>query len=90
MRAGYARIFQEKVSGTRSLALDELLAAVHKGDVVVVNRLCQLGHNTGHTIQLVAEFNSRGVHFRPLDLDIDSRPPVGKMIMGVISSFNHC
>ncbi len=40
-QAGCSRIFQEKVSGTRthSPALTELLAAVREGDVVVVNRL---------------------------------------------------
>ncbi|MDJ0367920.1 recombinase family protein [Hymenobacter sp. H14-R3] len=56
-RAGCTRIFQEKVSGTRtrSLALDELLAAVREGDVVV-NRLARLGRTTVHTIQLVEEF----------------------------------
>ena len=86
-RAGCTRLFQEKVSGTRtsSPALTELLAAVRAGDVVVVNRL---GRNTGHTIQLVGEFNRRGVHFRALDLGIDSRTPAGKMIIGVFSSFN--
>jgi DNA invertase Pin-like site-specific DNA recombinase len=89
-RAGCMRIFQEKVSGTRtkSHALDELLAAVREGDVVVVNRLARLGRNTVHTIQLVEEFNRRGVHFRALDLGIDSRTPAGKMIIGVFSSFN--
>jgi DNA invertase Pin-like site-specific DNA recombinase len=51
-QAGCTRIFQEKVSGTRtkSHALDELLAAVREGDVVVVNRLARLGRNTVHTI----------------------------------------
>ena len=89
-RAGCSRIFQEKVSGTRtrSLALDELLAAVREGDVVVVNRLARLGRNTVHTIQLAAEFNRCGVHFQALDLGIDSRTPAGKMIIGVFSSFN--
>jgi len=88
--AGCTRIFQEKVSGTRthSPALDELLAAVREDDVVVVNRLARLGRNTVHTIQLVEEFNHRGVHFRALDLGIDSRTPAGKMIIGVFSSFN--
>jgi DNA invertase Pin-like site-specific DNA recombinase len=88
--AGCTHIFQEKVSGTRthSPALDELLAAVREGDVVVVNRLARLGRNTVHTIQLVEEFNRRGVHFRALDLGIDSRTPAGKMIIGVFSSFN--
>ncbi|MFD2722125.1 recombinase family protein [Hymenobacter monticola] len=89
-QAGCTRIFQEKVSGTRtqSPALDELLAAVRESDVVVVNRLARLGRNTVHTIQLVEEFNRRGVHFRALDLGIDSRTPAGKMIIGVFSSFN--
>jgi DNA invertase Pin-like site-specific DNA recombinase len=84
------RIFQEKVSGTRikSRALDELLAVVREGDTVVVNRLARLGRNTVHKIQLVEEFNLRGVHFRTLDLGIDSRTPAGKMIIGVFSSFN--
>jgi DNA invertase Pin-like site-specific DNA recombinase len=52
MRAGSTRLFQEKVSGTRtkSYALDELLAAVRESDVVIVNRLARLGRNTGHTI----------------------------------------
>ena len=88
-RAGCTRIFQEKVSGTRtkSHALDELLAAVREGYVVVVNRLARLGPNTVHTIQLIEEFNRRGVHFRALDLGIDSSTPAGNMIIGVFSSF---
>jgi DNA invertase Pin-like site-specific DNA recombinase len=88
-RAGCTRIFQEKISGTRtrSLVLDELLATVREDDVVV-NRLARLGRNTVHTIQLLEEFNRRGVHFRALDLGIDSRTPAGKLIIGVFSSFN--
>lgn len=88
--AGCTRIFKEKVTGTRtsSPALTELLEAVREGDVIVVNRLARLGRNTVHTIQLVEEFNRRGIHFRALDLGIDSRTPAGKMIIGVFSSFN--
>lgn len=88
-QAGCTRIFQEKVSGTRtrSPALDELLAAVREDDIVVLNRLAWLGRNTVHTIQLVEEFNRRGVYFRALDLGIDSRILAGKMIIGVFSSF---
>ena len=89
-RAGCVRIFQEKVSGTRtsSPALTELLAAVREGDVVIVNRLARLGRNTVHTVQLVEEFNRRGVHFRALDLGIDSRTPAGQLIIGIFASFN--
>lgn len=89
-RAGCTRIFQEKVSGTRtsSPALDEMLGAAREGDMVVVNRLARLGRNTIHTIQLVEEFNRRSIDFKALDLGIDSRTPAGKMIIGVFSSFN--
>lgn len=90
IRAGCTRIFQEKVSGTSSQALDEMLTAVRKGDMVVVNRLVWLGRNTLHTIQLVEEFHRRGVHFRALDIGIDSRTLAGKMIIGVFSSLNQC
>jgi DNA invertase Pin-like site-specific DNA recombinase len=72
----------------KSHALDELLAAVREGNVVGVNRLARLGRNTVHTIQLVEEFNRRRVHFRALDLGIDSRTSAGKMIIRVFSSFN--
>jgi len=61
---------------------------VRAGDVAVANRLARLSRNTVHTIQLVEEFNRRGVHFRALDLGVDSRTPAGKMIIGVYSSFN--
>jgi DNA invertase Pin-like site-specific DNA recombinase len=61
---------------------------VREGDVVIVNRLERLGRNTVHTVQLVEEFNRRGVHFRALDLGIDLRTPAGKLIIGVFASFN--
>nr|WP_236050253.1 recombinase family protein [Hymenobacter negativus] len=80
----------EEVSGThtRSLPLDEWLATVREGDTVVVNRLARLGRNTVYTIQLVEDFNCRGLHFHALDLGIDSRTPASKMIIGVFSLSN--
>jgi DNA invertase Pin-like site-specific DNA recombinase len=55
-RAGCRRLFQEKVSGTRTQrhTLDELVAAVREGDTVV-NRLARFRRNTVYTIQLVKE-----------------------------------
>jgi DNA invertase Pin-like site-specific DNA recombinase len=55
--------------------------------VVIVNQLAWLGRNMVHTIQLVEEFNRRGVHFWGLDLGIDSRMSAGKLISGVLPSF---
>ncbi|WP_288423974.1 recombinase family protein [uncultured Spirosoma sp.] len=89
-RAGCTRIFQEKVTGVRtsSPALDEMLAMLREDDIVVVNRLARLGRDTIHTIQLVNQFNQRGIHFRALDLGVDSRTPAGKLIISTFASFN--
>ena len=89
-RAGCVRIFQEKVTGVRtsSPALDEMLALLREDDIVVVNRLARLGRNTIHTIQLVEEFNRRGIHFKALDLGVDSRTPAGRLIISTFASFN--
>ena len=70
------------------LALNEILEAVRGDDTVPMNRLARLGRNTVHTIQLVEEFNRRGVHFRALNLGIDPRTPAGKMVIGGFGLFN--
>lgn len=89
-RAGCTQIFQEKVTGVRtsSPALDEMLAMLREDDIVVVNRLARLGRNTIHTIQLVEDFNRRGIHFKALDLGVDSRTPAGRLIISTFASFN--
>jgi hypothetical protein len=53
--------------------------------VVIVNRLAWLGRNI---VQLVVEFNYRGVLFQVLDLGIDSRTSASKLIIGVFTNFN--
>lgn len=70
------RIFKEKMLNTctSTPTLTDLLAAMRKGDVVIINRLAQLGRNTMHMIQLVEKLNRCGVHFRALYLGTDSRP----------------
>jgi site-specific DNA recombinase len=71
---------------TSSSALTELLAVVR--DVFIINRLARLGRNTVYTIQLMEEFNRCGVHFRSLDVGIDSCMTVTKIIIGMFSFLN--
>jgi DNA invertase Pin-like site-specific DNA recombinase len=54
----------------------------------VMNRFALLGCNMVHPIQLVKEFNRRGMQFRILDLYINSYTLADKMIIGLFSSFN--
>lgn len=82
------RIFQEKVSGTTTTRpqLDQLLATLRTGDTVTVARLNRLGRNSAHIMQLVADFNAKGVRFVALDLGIDTATTTGRLILGIFAA----
>lgn len=86
--AGVQRIFQEKISGTTTQRpqLDQLLATLREGDTVTVARLNRLGRNSAHIMQLVADFNVRGVRFVALDLGIDTATPAGRLVLGIFAA----
>ena len=85
---GCDRIFQDKISGitTQRLALDEMLAILREGDTVVVARFFRLGRNRDHLIYLVNDFAKRKVHFKALDVGIDTTTPAGKLILSIFAS----
>ena len=61
----------EKMSLQRP-ALDELLGLLCEGDTVLVARFFRLGRSRDHVIHLVNSFHQRGIHFKALDLGIDT------------------
>jgi len=82
------RIFQEKSSGTTTQRpqLDQLLATLREGATVTVARLNRLGRNSAHIMQLVADFNARGMRFVALDLGIDMATPAGRLVLGIFAA----
>ena len=85
---GCSTIFQDKISGlsTQRLALDEMLSILREDDTVVVARFFRLGRNRDHLIHLVNEFAKRKVHFKALDVGIDTTTPAGKLILSIFAS----
>jgi DNA invertase Pin-like site-specific DNA recombinase len=85
---GCDRIFQDKISGitTQRLALDEMMTLLREGDTIVVARFFRLGRNRDHLINLVNDFASRKVHFKALDVGIDTDTPAGKLILSIFAS----
>jgi DNA invertase Pin-like site-specific DNA recombinase len=90
--AGCSRVFTEKASG----ALDDrpelarLLDHLRKGDTVVVWRLDRLGRSLRHLIEIVAEFDERGVAFQSLTEGINTTTPGGKLVFhlfGALAEF---
>ena len=87
-KIGCDHIFQDKITGisTSRPALDEMQAGLRKGDTVVVARFFRLGRSRDHLISLISEFNRQGIHFKALDLGVDSTTPAGRMVLGIFSA----
>lgn len=67
-------------------ALDELLSLLREGDTVLVARFFRPGHSRDHVIHLVNSFHQRGIHFKALDLGIDTTTPAGKFMLSIFAS----
>jgi DNA invertase Pin-like site-specific DNA recombinase len=86
--AGCEQIYQEKASGTRAArpVLDELLANIRPGDTVYIYKLDRLGRSLKHLLDMVAEFEFRGVGLVSLTDAIDTSSAQGKMIFNLFAS----
>jgi DNA invertase Pin-like site-specific DNA recombinase len=91
--AGCARIFSDEgISGvvTSRPALDNALAALAPGDVLVTWKLDRLGRSLAHLIQITGKLAAQGVGFRSLSEAIDTTTASGRLlfhIMGALAEF---
>jgi DNA invertase Pin-like site-specific DNA recombinase len=87
-KAGCHKIFQEKISGSRTIRpqLEQLLNVLRPGDTVTVAWFSRLGRNSRHLVELIENFNEQGVHFKALDLGLDTTTPAGKMMFTVFAA----
>lgn len=87
-KAGCDRIFQDKTSGLsiQRPALDEILSQLREADTVLVARFFCLGHSRDHVIHLVHSFHERGIHFKALDLGIDTTTQAGKFMLAIFAA----
>ncbi|WP_243549979.1 recombinase family protein [Priestia megaterium] len=89
-KAGCETIIEEKVIGVakKKERLDALLNDLQEGDTLIVSRMDRLGRSTVQLLQLVEEFEERGVHLVILDLNIDTRTHTGKFFLTVMAGFS--
>lgn len=87
-RAGCQEVFQDKITGisTSRPALNELLAQLRTGDTVMVARFYRLGRSRDHLISLLSEFAGKGIHFKALDLGVDSATPAGQLVLQIFAA----
>lgn len=85
--AGCEKIFREKVRGARAdrPQLLRLLAAVGRGDVVIVTRLDRLARSLRDLLNILDTLFSRGTAFRSLgDQWADTTTPRGRLMPAVL------
>lgn len=87
-RAGCEKLFTDVSSGAKDerKGLSEALAYLRAGDTLVVWKLDRLGRSLKHLITTVADLQERGIAFRSLTEQIDTRTPGGKLIFHVFGA----
>ncbi len=85
---GCELVFQEKKSGKNKERpeLEKLLGQLRSGDTVVVWKLDRLGRSLRDLIDLVAEFQKRGVDFMSLQDGINTATSTGRFTFNIFAS----
>lgn len=87
-KAGCNRIFIDVASGAKAHRpeLDHMLDLLREGDTVVVWKLDRLGRSLQNLVELINNFDTRGVQFRSLTEAIDTSTPGGTLIFNIFGS----
>jgi DNA invertase Pin-like site-specific DNA recombinase len=86
--AGCEKVFSDQVSGAAATkaGLDEALAYVRSGDVLVVWKLDRLGRTVKGLVELVDGLKERGVQFKSVTDGIDTSTSAGKFFFHVMAA----
>jgi DNA invertase Pin-like site-specific DNA recombinase len=76
------------VSGRKASrpAWDELLGKLRKGDKLTVTKMTRIGRSTKNLIDIMSEFERRGVNVVFLDQNIDTSSPQGRLIFHIFAA----
>lgn len=88
--AGCERIFNEKMTGTRSdrPELRIMMMTLREGDTLVVESFSRLSRSTKDLLSLVDKLTGMGVHLISLKEDLDTTTATGKMMLTMMSALS--
>jgi len=87
-KAGCKKIFEVVISGAKSKrpGLKEITEYARQGDSVIVWRLDRLGRSLKDLIDIVGEFESRGIELMSLHESINTKSSSGKLYFQMFAS----
>lgn len=82
---GAEKLFLEKASGkdTRRKELQEMLAFVREGDILIVESYSRLARSTRDLLDIVETLKEKGVAFISKKENIDTSTPSGRLMMTI-------
>ena len=86
--SGCVQIFEDRVSGAgfERAGLDQALAALEPGSVLVVWKLDRLGRSMLETVKIVLDLDRRGVGFRSLTESFDTKTALGRGVLALLAA----
>lgn len=87
-KSGCEQIFTDIASGakTERTGLEEALAYLRKGDILVVWKLDRLGRSLKHLIEVINDLSEKNIGFQSLQEKIDTTTSGGKLIFHIFAS----
>jgi DNA invertase Pin-like site-specific DNA recombinase len=88
--AGCERIFNEKMTGTKSdrPELQTMLLTLRSGDVLVIDSFSRLSRSTKDLLSLVDRLTDMGVHLVSLKENLDTTTATGKLMLTMLSALS--
>jgi len=89
-RAGCERIYNEKMTGTKSARpeLQLMMMTLRPGDTLIVESFSRLSRSTKDLLEMVEKITKLGVHLISLKEELDTNTATGKMMLTVMSALS--
>jgi DNA invertase Pin-like site-specific DNA recombinase len=86
--AGCTAVYEDRVSGAEFVraGLDEALAALEPGGVLVVWKLDRIGRSMLDTVKIVLDLDRRGIGFRSLTESFDTKTAMGRGVLALLAA----
>lgn len=88
--AGYERLYEEKISGTKTSRpqLDEMLRNLRDGDVLIVDSFSRLSRSTKDLLDMVDRLQRIGVQLISLKEKLDTTTPNGRLMLTMMAALS--